>query len=251
MTDFRSQRNPSNREALELVEEAIRSSRFLVVVGECEVDYSGRASGFLAEGERITLLKPDGTLLVHQNEQSDPTNWQPPGSRASASLYEDKLKIQSERSSPDETLEVLFYKVHHVSAYSLQDGVDLALHGQEEQMQEKIMKEPDVIEEGFRALEKERESDYGRIDIFGRDSEGNHVILELKRRRVGPDAVDQLQRYVNDYRERGYENVRGVLVSPSVTESAEKRLKNKGFEHMKLEPETMAPQRTSSLDEFE
>ena len=64
-------------------------------------------------------------------------------------------------------------------------------------------------------------------------------------------AVDQLQRYANDYRERGYENVRGVLVSPSVTESAEKRLENKGFEHMELEPETMAPQRTSSLDEFE
>ena len=161
---------------------------------------------------------------------SDPTNWQPPGSRASASLYEDKLKIQSERSSPDETLEVLFYEVYHVSAYSLQDGVDLALHGQEEQMQEKIVNEPGVIEEGFRALERERESDYGRIDIFGRDSEGNHVILELKRRRVGLDAVDQLQRYVNDYRERGYENVCGVL-------------------SLLLEPETMAPQRTSSLDE--
>jgi hypothetical protein len=36
-----------------------------------------------------------------------------------------------------------------------------------------------------------------------------------------------------------------------VTESAEKHLENKGFEHMELEPETIAPQRTSSLDEFE
>mgnify|MGYP000435654584 FL=1 len=113
------------------------------------------------------------------------------------------------------------------------------------------MQDPEVIEEGFRALETERESDYGRIDVFGRDSEANHVILEPKRMRVGPDAVDQLQRYVNDYRERGYENVRGMLVSPSVTDSAQERLEDKGFEHMELEPETMAPQRTSSLDEFE
>jgi RecB family endonuclease NucS len=251
MTNFRSHRNPSNREALELVEDAIQSSRLLTVVGSCEVEYDGRASGYLAEGERITLLKPDGTVLVHQTEQSDPVNWQPPGSRASASLYEDKLKIKSERTSPDETLEVLFEEVHHTSAYSLQDGVELSLYGQESQMQERIMNEPEVIEEGFRALEKERESEYGRIDVFGRDDDGNHVVLELKRRRVGPEAVDQLQRYVDDYRDKGYENVRGILVSPSVTDSAMERLEARGLEHLELEPESMAPQRTKSLDEFD
>jgi RecB family endonuclease NucS len=251
MTNLQSLRNPSNREALELVEDAIQSSRMLTIVGSCEVDYDGRASGYLAEGERLTLLKPDGTVLVHQNQDSDPVNWQPSGSRASASLYEDKLKLESTRSSPDETLEVLFHEVHHASAYSLQDGVELSLYGQESQMQERIMNEPEVIEEGFRALEKERESEYGRIDVFGRDGEGNHVILELKRRRVGPEAVDQLQRYVEDYRGKGYESVRGILVSPSVTDSARERLEARGLEHLELEPESMAPQRTKSLDEFE
>lgn len=250
MTSLQSLRNPLNREALELVENAIQSSRMLTLVGSCEVDYDGRASGYLAEGERLTLLKPDGTVLVHQNQDSDPVNWQPAGSRASVSLYEEKLKLESTRSSPDETLEVLFHEVYHASAYSLTDGVDLALRGQESQMQERIMNEPEVIEEGFRSLEKERESEYGRIDIFGRDSEGNPVILELKRRRVGPDAVDQLQRYVEDYREKGYGDVRGVLVSPSVTDSARERLEARGLEHLELEPESMAPQRTKSLDEF-
>jgi RecB family endonuclease NucS len=251
MTNLQTLRNPSNRKALELVEDAIKSSRMLTIVGSCEVDYDGRASGYLAEGERLTLLKPDGTVLVHQNQDSDPVNWQPAGSRASASLYEDKLKLESTRSSPDETLEVLFHEVHHASAYSLQDGVELSLYGQESQMQERIMNEPDVIEDGFRALEKERESEYGRIDVFGRDDDGNHVVLELKRRRVGPEAVDQLQRYVDDYRDKGYENVRGILVSPSVTDSAMERLEARGLEHLELEPESMTPQRTKSLDEFD
>ena len=251
MTNLQTLRNPSNREALELVEDAIQSSRMLTIVGSCEVDYDGRASGYLAEGERLTLLKPDGTVLIHQNQDSDPVNWQPSGSRASASLYEDKLKLESTRSSPDETLEVLFHEVHHASAYSLQDGVELSLYGQESQMQERIMNEPEVIEDGFRALEKERESECGRIDVFGRDDDGNHVVLELKRRRVGPEAVDQLQRYVDDYRDKGYENVRGILVSPSVTDSAMERLEARGLEHLELEPESMTPQRTKSLDEFD
>ena len=30
-------------------------------------------------------------------------------------------------------------------------------------MKERIMREPEVVEEGFRALESERESEYGRI----------------------------------------------------------------------------------------
>ena len=42
-------------------------------------------------------------------------------------------------------------------------------------MKERIMREPEVVEEGFRALESERESEDGRIDVFGRDSEGNAV----------------------------------------------------------------------------
>jgi|GEM_PF-6684609 len=83
-------------------------------------------------------------------------------------------------------------------------------------MQEKIMKEPEVIEDGFRALEKERETDYGRIDTFGRDSERNHVILDSKRRRVGPDAVDQLQRHVDDYRERSMRTSRRLSFSRRV-----------------------------------
>ena len=34
---------------------------------------------------------------------------------------------------------------------------------------------------------------------------------------------EPVQRYVNDYRERGYENVRGMLVSPLLTDRAKER----------------------------
>ncbi|XGI84757.1 endonuclease NucS (plasmid) [Halorutilales archaeon Cl-col2-1] len=242
--------DPSHREALELVTEALEKRRTINIIGRCEVDYDGRASSYLGVGDRVILIKPDGTLLVHQDEKRKPVNWQPPGSTAQASLYGDKLKIKSRRTSPRETISIVFEDVYQVTSMKLEDSREISLEGAEEQMQNRIMMNPDIIEEGFRAIEKERESDYGRIDVFGRDSESNPVILELKRRRVGPKAVDQLQRYVENYRERGYEGVRGILVAPSVTGSAMNQLEKYDLEHVELEPETGVGETTKSLDEF-
>jgi RecB family endonuclease NucS len=60
----------------------------------------------------------------------------------------------------------------------------------------------------------------------------------LKRRRVGPDAVGQLGRYV-DALERDLHadaEVRGILVAPSVTERARRLLAEQGMEFVALEP---------------
>jgi hypothetical protein len=78
------------------------------------------------------------------------------------------------------------------------------------------------------------------MDIFGRDAEGRPVVVELKRRRVGPDAVGQLSRYVEAVRrEEGLDEeddaVRGVLVAPSVTPRAEELLARDGFEFVAVE----------------
>ena len=85
------------------------------------------------------------------------------------------------------------------------------------------------------------------MDIFGVDDEGAPVVVELKRRRVGPDAVGQLARYVRALEEElGAERererdapdtaVRGVLVAPSVTDRAAERLADRGFDHVALDP---------------
>jgi len=87
------------------------------------------------------------------------------------------------------------------------------------------------------------------MDVFGVDADGTPVVVELKRRRVGPDAVGQLARYVRALREElGIEandgetddadspEVRGILVAPSVTDRAAERLAERGFDHVALEP---------------
>jgi hypothetical protein len=94
------------------------------------------------------------------------------------------------------------------------------------------------VESGFRPLATERETSAGAVDVYGEDREGRTVVLELKRRRVGPDAVGQLVRYVEALRRELHTDaeVRGVLVAPSVTDRARELLGEEGLEFVSLTP---------------
>ncbi|NIA11896.1 MAG: DUF91 domain-containing protein, partial [Nitrospiraceae bacterium] len=50
----------------------------LIVVGCCSVEYSGRARSTLGLGERIVIVKPDSSVLVHQRAGRELVNWKPP-----------------------------------------------------------------------------------------------------------------------------------------------------------------------------
>jgi len=117
-----------------------------------------------------------------------------------------------------------------------QDYEELDLIGSEEDMANLIFYEnPEVIEEGFKPIAKEKSISNGVIDILGRDKDGNMVVLELKRVRGSLGAVSQLKRYVDNLKEEN-EGLRGMLVAPSITDSAMKLLKEYGLEFREVHP---------------
>jgi len=229
---------PTHREALWELEAAFDRGDLITVFGRCTVDYDGRAASTLGLGRRLLVLKPDGTALVHTDEQQQPVNWQPPGSEHHAAVRDGRLRVRSVRSSPDETLLVAFESVEQLSAMAVSGRRDLSLTGSEADLREFLLDTPAAIEAGFEPLATERPTDAGPIDIFGRDSEGRPVVVELKRRRVGPSAVGQLQRYVAAIdRETGESaDVRGILVAPSVTDRAASLLADDGLAFVAVEP---------------
>ncbi|HEX7482606.1 MAG TPA: endonuclease NucS, partial [Candidatus Bathyarchaeia archaeon] len=70
---------PSLAEAAVLIEKAFSQRRTLVVAGTCHVHYVGRAISTLELGERLLIIKSDGSLLVHRPIGYEPVNWQPAG----------------------------------------------------------------------------------------------------------------------------------------------------------------------------
>ncbi|QSW99318.1 endonuclease NucS [Haloterrigena alkaliphila] len=248
---------PALEDAREAIADGIEREALVTVFGRCTVDYEGRASSVLEAGDRHVMLKPDGAALVHTDEGQQPVNWQPPGcehdvycDRAGAVDGDedndgagdddgtDALVLESLRSNPDERLLVRFQRVLQVSTFSGTDENELALSGTEEDLRQRLLEEPALLEPGFTPLATERATPAGAVDIYGEDSAGRTVVVELKRRRVGPDAVSQLRRYVDALTRdlHADADVRGILVAPSVTDRAERLLGEHGLEFVSLEP---------------
>ena len=231
--------DPDPEETLALVETGDERSLLLALFGRCRVEYDGRAASTLEPGDRLVVLKPDGTVLVHTDEGQQPVNWQPPGCTHTAHIENGAVVIESTRTTPDEELVVRFERVVHAAAYETTDGADLALTGTEEDLRSRILDDPSLLEPGFEPRATERETPAGTVDIYGVDGDGNSVVVELKRRRVGPDAVSQLNRYVEALERdlHAEATVRGVLVAPSVTETASRLLEERDLGFVPLEPE--------------
>ena len=229
---------PDPETARDLVARAVDRGALVTLFGRCTVEYDGRASSSLGPGDRHVTLKPDGAALVHTDEGQQPVNWQPPGCDHSVAVADGALELLSERATPEETLSVTFETVAHAAAFDVTDPEELSLTGTEADLKDRILADPELVESGFTPLATERETPAGAVDIYGEDAAGRTVVVELKRRRVGPDAVGQLDRYV-DALERDLHAgtaVRGILVAPSVTDRARQLLAKKGLEFVSLEP---------------
>jgi len=261
MMKYKLLENPTIEEAYDLVDGGIRKKAVINIFAYCKVSYEGRALSQLDWGERFIMLKPDGTFLIHQERKTDPVNWQPPKSRSRALIKNNTLILESHRRSPKEKLEVEIEKVYFGSFAIAEDYQELELAGYEKDMGDMIMKHPSIIESGFTPTAREYGTEHGFIDILGKDKEGNLMVLELKCRKAGVNAVKQIRRYLNDFeegkntylKEVGVEKkkIRGLLVAPDIGEDAKELLEEEGIEFKAVEaPKELKNDKKVTLDIF-
>lgn len=242
---------PSPEQARAFVTAAFERSDLVTLFGRCRVEYEGRAESELCAGDRLVVCKPDGTTLVHTDEGYQPVNWQPPGSVHAVAVHDGQFQVESTRSTPDEELRVSFETIAEIVTYDVTDERDRTLSGTEADLRDRLLDAPSLLEEGFTPLATERDTPAGAVDVFGEDATGRRVVVELKCRRVGPDAVGQLNRYVDALRRELHADadVRGILVAPSVTDRGRQLLAEHGLEFVALEPERNRSAEDPAADE--
>jgi len=228
---------PSVENALRLVETAIASKKLLLLAGLCEAEYEGRGASRAEPGDKIVLVKPDGSIIVHGPKGFKPLNWQPDTSYIKVSVEDDKLKMVFVRRRPREVLNVYCSEIGFVAV------VDSVVEGgywmflTEDEVRDAIASAPEeLLGERIMFPEKERRlREAGYADLYGYDEEGRPVIVEVKRVKAGEEAVRQLLRYVEKARAMGKSGVRGILAAPDITDAARALLEKSGLEFKRID----------------
>ena len=175
------EQNPSTKDALKLINDAFLKRASLILIVCCKVKYDGRAVSRLGLGERTILIKGDGSFIIHQDRNLEPINWQPPKTKINVKEENGRLIIQGIRRNPEEILELEIINLNLISYYLGKDTKKLELAGYEEDMREMILKNPNLIEKGFRPTSKEYSTPTGFIDIIGKDKDGKITIFRIKK----------------------------------------------------------------------
>ena len=172
-----------------------------LVIANCTVDYSGRLDAHLSEAVRLIMIKADGCISIHADGGAyKPLNWMnAPNSIHESTDDDDELTwvVTNEKN------EKLTIKVHElISDFSQDMGIDPGLQkdGVEAHLQELLAANVDKISDGMVLVRREYPTDIGPVDLLCRDSRGEAVAIEIKRRGE-IDGVEQLSRYL-DYLNR-------------------------------------------------
>lgn len=248
--------SPQLTDCRDLINDALGKQKMLVIVGNCTVNYEGRAASKLTWGERVLIIKADGSVLIHRRSGYEPVNWQPPKCQFRVTLEEGKLlSIVATRRKPRESLRLLFDDITVALALTLADEGEFAMHVTEEQMKQAIIVDPSLVEAGLKLISEERKmGDSGFTDVYAEDSQGRLVVVEIKRNAATRDAALQLNRYVETLRKRVNRPVRGILAAPDLKSGTSTLLAKLGYDFKAVSPEKcfqiLKPRTDARLSEF-
>lgn len=208
--------------------------KLIVLLGVCDTVYEGRSAAYTEPGDKIVLVKSDGSVIVHGPTGFRPLNWQPDTIHLEFQGFHDRLELRAIRGKPRETLVVRCYRIHGYLSHRPGEKGGFYMYFSEAEVRDLLAANPELLEEGLRITGVEKPVEPGFIDLYGIDRDGNVVVFEIKRVKAGEEAAKQLARYVSTLR-RTIPRIRGVLVAPDFTNSALEFLARNGLEAKKID----------------
>jgi len=182
------------------------------------------------------MIKADGCISIHADGGAyKPLNWMnAPNSIHESTDDNDELTwlVTNEKN------EKLTIKLHElISDFSQDMGIDPGLQkdGVEAHLQELLAANVDKISDGMVLVRREYPTDIGPVDLLCRDSRGEAVAIEIKRRGE-IDGVEQLSRYL-DYlnRDGNLRPVSGIFAAQEIKPQARVLAEDRGIKCLLLD----------------
>jgi len=224
------------KEAVEIIRDALTSKKLMIIYGCCHIFYEGRGASRLTSGDRVIIIKRDGSVLVHRPFGYSPVNWQPETTDISLNITSNELIIKAIRTTPREILEIRFSQIYSITHAILEDKGEFIEYLSEHEIRDYLSKNPSYIEEGLTTIDIEKHVEPGFIDLYCRDRNGNIVVIEIKRVTASRDAVLQLKRYIDSLKKYlPQERIRGLIVAPGISKSALELIERYKFEYKRID----------------
>lgn len=200
-------------------------------VAECTVRYEGRLNAYLPLATRLIMVKADGCVAVHADGGAyKPLNWM----NSPNTIAEDE-NTWTVTNPKGEKLIIEFGDVHFETAVEMGEDPGLVKDGVELELQRLLSDNPDVIEEGLSLVRREYPTPIGPVDLLCRDSDGESVAVEIKRRGE-IDGVEQLTRYLEFLnRDSRLAPVRGVFVAQIIKPQARLLATDRGISCVEID----------------
>ncbi|MCE4614019.1 MAG: endonuclease NucS [Desulfurococcales archaeon] len=214
--------------------EAVHDGLMLLILGDCLTMYEGRGAAHSGYGDKLLLVKGDGSVIVHGPRGFKPLNWQPDTIHISFLDEDGELVIRAIRGKPRETLVVKCRETYGCIVHGAKEGGGFYMYFSEAEVRDILKEKPELVENGLKIADVEKPIQPGFIDLYGIDREGRIVVFEIKRVKAGEEAARQLYGYVERLK-RSVPNIRGVLLAPDFTESAIAFLQRSGLEAKQID----------------
>jgi RecB family endonuclease NucS len=217
-----------------------------LVIARCSVDYDGRLSAHLPAATRLIMVKNDGCVAIHADGGAyKPLNWMNAPNRL---VEDDDRWVVS--NSKGERLTITMYEVVSDTKWEFGTDPGLSKDGVEANLQTLLAATPSAIEDGLTLVRREYPTAIGPVDLVCRDTDGNVVAIEVKRRGE-IDGVEQLVRYIERLRlDSSLGDVRGVFVAQVVRPQARVLAEARGLRWIEVDYDELRGMAPSDLRLF-
>ena len=217
-----------------------------LVIARCSVDYDGRLSAHLPAATRLIMVKNDGCVAIHADGGAyKPLNWMTAPNRL---VEDDDHWVVS--NSKGERLTITMHEVVSDTKWAFGADPGLSKDGVEAHLQMLLAATPSAIEDGLTLVRREYPTAIGPVDLVCRDTDGNVVAIEVKRRGE-IDGVEQLVRYIERLRlDSSLGDVRGVFVAQVVKPQARVLAEARGLHWIEVDYDELRGMAPSDLRLF-